>query len=117
MKRSVVVPLIVVACFAAIAVFAQQAMPRMTSVEPANGKIGDVLTVSGENLHKTNVSKVYITDGKIDWQVEVTDQAATAIKFKIPVKAQPGRFALMLLTSGKDAKLIEQPVKVTIEKQ
>lgn len=115
MKRSVVVPLLVVTCVTALA-FAQQAMPRMTTVEPGNGKVGDILTVAGENLQKEQVAKVYLTDGKDDLQVEVTEQAATALKFKIPVKAKPGRFALMLLTSGKDAKLIEQPVKVTIEK-
>jgi hypothetical protein len=45
----------------------------------------------------------------------VTEQAATAIKFKVPEKVTPGRFALMVLTGGKEPKLIEQPVKVTIE--
>lgn len=116
MKRSVVVPLMAVACLAVIAVFAQQAMPRMTTVEPANGKIGTVLTVNGENLQKEQVSKVYLTDGKNDVQVDVLEQAAKALKFKIPVKMKPGRFAIMLLTAGKDAKLIEQPVKVTVER-
>jgi hypothetical protein len=90
-------------------------MPRMTTAEPANGKVGDVITVSGENLQKAQVAKVYLTDGKADIQVEVTDQADTAIKFKIPAKATAGRFALMLLTTGKEPKLIEQPVKVTVE--
>jgi hypothetical protein len=60
------------------------------------------------------VDKVYLTDGKNDFQVEVTEQTATAIKFKIPAKAA-GRLALMVLTTGKDAKLIEQPVKVEIQ--
>ncbi len=47
--------------------------------------------------------------------VEIMDQAATAIKFKIPTKVSTGRFALMLLTTGKEPKLIEQPVKLTVE--
>ena len=47
--------------------------------------------------------------------MEVTEQTATAIKFKIPAKAAAGRLALMILTTGKDAKYIEQPVKVTID--
>ena len=112
MKASLVVPLLIAACFAA---YGQQTMPRMTTVEPGNGKAGDVITVSGENLQKTSVAKVYLTDGTADVQVDVTDQAETAIKFKIPVKAKAGRFALMLLTTGKDAKLIEQPVKLTVD--
>ncbi len=112
MKLSFLAPLLVAACLAA---YGQQPMPRMTTVEPGNGKIGDVITVAGENLQKDQVTKVYLTDGTNDIQVEVTEQAATALKFKIPAKAKEGRFALMLLTAGKDGKLIEQPVKLTVE--
>lgn len=95
--------------------YAQQAMPRMTSVDPLNGKKGDVIAIVGENLHKDAVAKVYLTDGKNDILVEVTEQTATSIKFKIPMKVSAGRLTLMVLTTGKDAKLIEQPVKVTID--
>ena len=111
MKLSFVVSLLVAASFAA---YAQQVMPRMVSVDPPNGKKGDVITVTGENLQKELVSKVYLTDGKTDLIVEVTEQTDTSIKFKIPVKAA-GRLALMILTTGKDAKYIEQPVKLTID--
>ena len=112
MKLSFAVAVFVAASFAA---YAQQAMPRMTSTDPQNGKAGDLITVAGENLQKDVVSKVYLTDGKNDVPVEVTTQTNTEIKFKIPVKTPAGRLSLMVLTSGKDAKLIEQPVKVTIE--
>jgi hypothetical protein len=97
-----------------LAGFAQSAMPRMSSVDPANGKAGDVIAVTGENLQKAIVAKVYLTDGKTDLVVEVVEQTETAIKFKIPAKAT-GRMALMVLTTGKDAQLIEQPVKVSID--
>ncbi|MFB3828070.1 MAG: IPT/TIG domain-containing protein [Bryobacteraceae bacterium] len=112
MRLSFVVTLILAACFA---VYGQQAMPRMTTVEPGNGKAGDILTVAGENLQKEQVAKLFLTDGKVDVQVEITEQAAAAIKFRVPAKAKAGRFALMLLTTGKEPKLIEQPVKVTVE--
>ncbi len=92
-----------------------QGVPRMTTVDPVSGKPGDVITVNGENLQKDLVVKVYLTDGKNDFVVEVLEQTPTAIKFKIPVKTMPGRLALMVLTSGKDPRLIEQPVKVLIE--
>jgi len=95
--------------------FAQQTMPRMTTVEPPNGKAGDVLTVAGENLDKPGVAKLYLTDGKNDLPVEMTEQTAASIKFKIPAAAKTGRFSLMILTGGKDPKYIEQPVKVTVE--
>jgi len=111
MKLSFVVPLLMAAM---LAVYAQQAMPRMSTVEPGSGKTGDVITVAGENLQKETVAKVYLTDGKNDTEVQIVEQSATALKFKIPAKVT-GRLALMLLTSGKDAKLMEQPVKVQIE--
>ncbi len=111
MKLSLTVLLLAAASFVG---WGQSAMPRMVSAEPQNGKAGDVVVVTGENLDKLNVAKVYLTDGAKDTLVEVTEQNGTTIKFKIPAKAT-GRLALMVLTSGKDAKLIEQPVKITIE--
>ncbi|HXB75430.1 MAG TPA: IPT/TIG domain-containing protein [Candidatus Acidoferrales bacterium] len=115
MKLSFVVPLLIAASVIAASSPAYgQAMPRMSTVEPASGKKGDVVAVTGENLDKDNVAKVYLTDGKNDTPVEVTEQTATTIKFKIPT-AKAGRLALMILTTGKEPKYIEQPVKVTIE--
>lgn len=40
-----------------------------------------------------------------------------ADKFKIPVKGAPGRLTVMVLTTGKEPTLIEQPVKVEVEEQ
>ena len=112
MKLSFAISLLLAASFAAIA---QAPMPRMASVEPMNGKAGDVLVVSGENLAKDSVAKLYLTDGTNDTQVDITEQNATTLKFKIPAKVKAGRLALMVLTGGKEPKLIEQPVKVTID--
>ena len=114
MKLSFIAPLLIAASFVALA---QPAMPRMTSVDPLNGKKGDVIVVTGENLAKEAVAKVFQTDGKNDVAVVVTEQTATSIKFKIPEKVDAGRLTLMVLTTGKDAKYIEQPVKVTIDEQ
>jgi len=113
MKLSFIAALLLAASWAC---YAQEGMPRMTSVEPMSGKPGDIIAVAGENLQKEQVAKVFLTDGKNDTPVEVTEQTATTVKFKIPDKvATGGRLALMILTGGKDAKYIEQPVKVMIE--
>lgn len=116
MRLSFVVPLFLAAGLTA---FAQQVLPKMTTVEPASGKAGDEITVTGENLEKKQVAKVYLTDGAADGKndvlVDLTEQTPTTLKFKIPAKATAGRFALMLLTTGKEPKLIEQPVKLTVE--
>lgn len=111
MKLSFVLALLLAACVSA---FAQQAMPRMTAVDPQNGKAGDEIVVTGENLHKDVVAKVYLTDGKNDIEVPISSQTEKEIKFKIPAKAA-GRLSLMVLTTGKEAKLIEQPVKLQID--
>ena len=110
MRLSLIVTLLVTGILAL-----GQAMPRMTTCEPGSGKVADVLTVSGENLGKAAVDKLFLTDGKTDIPVEIVDQADAAIKFKVPEKAGGARWSLMLLTTGKEPKLIEQPVKVTVE--
>lgn len=94
---------------------AQAAFPRLTAVNPDVGKVGDTLTVEGENLAAPGVTGLFLTDGKTDFKTVIVDQNATAIKFKLPGDAKPGRFSLMILTGGSDPKLIEQPVKVTVE--
>lgn len=93
----------------------QAGMPLMSSVEPPFGKVGDVLSIQGANLGQDNVAALYLTDGNTDLKVPMTEQTSTSIRFRIPPEAKPGRFALMVLTKGKDPKLIEQPVKITVE--
>jgi hypothetical protein len=94
---------------------AQGAMPRMTTVSPASGKPGDVVTVAGENLDKDNVTAILLTDGSADVPVEIVGQNSTEVKFKIPASAKPGRFALVTRrTSQQEPREIEQPVKVTV---
>jgi hypothetical protein len=111
MKLSFVTALLLAASFA---VYAES--PRITAVDPSNGKVGDVISITGENLQKEMVAKVYLTDGTNDTPVDVvTEQTATSIKFKIPAKAKPGRLALMFLTAGKAGQLMEQPFKITVD--
>ncbi len=88
-------------------------MPTMSSVEPGSGRAGDILVIRGETLD--NVATLYLTDGNNDIKVAMIEQTATSIKFKIPPGIKPGRLALMVLTKDKEAKLIEEPVKITIE--
>ncbi len=116
--RSSLVALLLILLFATaipLPVHAQADFPRLNSVTPDTGKAGDVLTVEGENLDRRLVKELYLTDGRNDVKTEIVEQSDTAIKFKIPDSAKPGRFALMVLTGGNEPKLIEQPVKVNVE--
>ena len=112
-QRSLISALLTIALSTII--FAQTGSPRVDTVEPDTGKSGAVLVINGENLEKTTVAEVLLTDGKNDLKAEVVEQLAKTIKFKIPAAAKPGRFAIMLLTAGKEPKYLEQPVKVTVE--
>ncbi len=112
MSRGVIILLLALITSASLAA---QAMPQMKTVEPDTAKVGDVLSIVGENLDKANVDKVYLTDGTNDFEVTVTDWDSKAMKVKVPEKVKPGRLALMVLTKGKKPTYIEQPVKVTIE--
>ncbi len=115
MKNSLLIATLLLALAVAAPLRAQGTMPMLTAVEPGSATYGDVLTVTGDNLDQTTVAALYLTDGKNDIKLLITEQAATSIKVQIPAGITTGRFALMILTKGKDAKYIEEPVKVTIE--
>ncbi|MDX2149443.1 MAG: hypothetical protein SFV54_01815 [Bryobacteraceae bacterium] len=94
---------------------AQAGTPKLTAVEPGTGKGGDTFAVTGENLDKSFIAELYLTDGKNDIKVPMVEQTATSIKFTAPKDCKAGRYSLMVLTAGKDPKLIEEPVRLTIE--
>ena len=102
--------------FSAVVTLAQNPppSPKLNTVSPASGKTDVEFTAEGENLTKTYVADLYLTDGTNDIKVSITAQEAASIKFKAPAKVKPGRYALMLLTADR-ARFLEQPVKVTIE--
>ena len=90
----------------------------MTSTDTPNGKKGDVIAFSGENLGSALLEKVYLTDGEHDFQLAVAEQTSVTLKFRIPERVPSGRFAFMALTAGKDAKFIELPrFKITIDQR
>jgi len=97
----------------AVAVFAFQSMPRFTTVDPDTGKKGDTITAKGENVGKSGIGELYLTDGQKDTKVDISNQSDTEVKFTIP-EIKAGRYHLLVLTANK-ASLIEQPVVVTVE--
>ena len=109
------IPLFLLSVAAPPILFAQENLPRFTAVDPTSGKVGTEITVTGENIGKSVVAKVYFTDGQNDIEVAAVDQTDTSLKVTIPAKAKVGiRYRLMILTRGKEPKLIEQPVRVEV---
>ncbi len=89
--------------------------PLMRTVDPDTAKVGDVLTVGGEYLDKARVKEIYLTDGKAEFKLEVVEQTQTSVKVKVPAKVKFGRLRLMILTTGVEPQLLEQPVTVEIQ--
>ena len=97
---------------------APQIAPQMTDISQKAAKPGDLVTVSGVGLNAKNIDEIYLTDHKFDLRVKVLDQKDTAVQFRVPPFAKPGRMQLLFLTKspqGEDPKLLEQPVYLLIE--
>jgi len=97
-----------------LAMLGQSKTPRLASVTPESGKAATEFATAGENLDKTAVKEIYLTNGKDDIKLEIVAQKADSIQFKVPGSTKPARYTLMILTAdGK--QFMEQPVKLTIE--
>lgn len=91
--------------------------PVIKSVQPEQGKIGDVLRASGMFLDKSRAIELYFTSGTTDSKVDILEQSVSTIKFKIPAGVKPGRFHLTVRTPDDPPILLEQPVNVTVVSQ
>jgi hypothetical protein len=88
---------------------------RVVSVDPVTAKAGDVVSVTGEGIDSASIDALYLTNGTEDIKVQILEQNEKLIKFKVPTGVKPGRWALMVRTKGPDPRLLEQPVKITVE--
>ncbi len=88
--------------------------PVLRTVDPDSIKAGDVATVSGENLDKSRVAELFLTNGTVDVKVQIVEQTSAAIKFRLPAKVVPGRYNMMVLLVGDPERLIEEPARVTV---
>ncbi len=89
--------------------------PLMRSVSPDSVKVGEILTATGEYLDKARVKEIYLTDGKAEFKTEIVEQSQTEVKVKVPATVKAGRWRLMVLTTGVEPQLLEQPVTVEIQ--
>jgi IPT/TIG domain len=88
-----------------------QGSPRVSGVEPASGKVNDSVTVAGENLGKSNVSAVFLSDDKTDYKATVVEQADGKIVIKVP-QVKAGNYKVSLQVG---INIYIQPVRFTVE--
>jgi hypothetical protein len=88
-----------------------QDSPRVAAVDPASGKPNDIVTVSGENLGKAQVSAVFLSDDKDDHKAVVVSQAADKIMIKIP-DVKPRDYNVSIQSGNA---ILIQPVHFTVQ--
>jgi hypothetical protein len=88
-----------------------QNAPQVTGVDPESGKVNDTLTVSGNNLGKTSVSSVYLSDDKNDYKATIVEQSDDKITVKVP-QVKPGGYNISVQVGDK---LFIKPVKFKVE--
>ena len=100
-----------------VAVDPSQPMPTplMRVVDPGTAKIGDVVTVTGDNLNKELVAEVYLTAGESSYKVELISQSAKEIKFRVPADVKAGPYRISVLLTSVEPTMIEEPVRIVIE--
>ncbi|MCW5964869.1 MAG: hypothetical protein KIT83_12595 [Bryobacterales bacterium] len=116
MKRSLGLLLLLVLALP-LMLLAASGVPMMRALDKEEAKRGDVVMISGDNLGKANVAELYLTNGKDDFKVEITEQTTATLKFKVGKEIRFGRYSLMILTGGETPMFIEQPVKLNIVEQ
>jgi hypothetical protein len=92
--------------------FAGQGAIHVTEVMPPEVAVGDIVRAYGENLNVERVVEVFLTNGKADFKVEVLDQTAMMIRFRVPADAPSGKLRVVVLSN--EGFLLEQPVFVRV---
>ncbi len=84
---------------------------RVTSVDPATGKVNDTVAIAGENLGKVHVAAVFLSNDKDDFKASVVSQAADKIVIKVP-EVKPGGYNVSIQTGSS---IYIQPVRFTVQ--
>lgn len=92
-----------------------EGVPVLSTVNPDAAKAGALVTARGEFLDKSHLAELFLSTDKTDVKVEIVEQAATLVKFKIPADAAPGRYGLTVLMAGREPTLLEQPVSLAVK--
>lgn len=92
-----------------------QPTPVMRTVSPETVKAGEIATVSGDYLDKSRVADLFLSNAQGDIKVQILEQSAATIKFRVPAKVTAGRYSLTVLLVDVEPKLIDEPAHLTVE--
>ncbi|HEY6340295.1 MAG TPA: hypothetical protein VIY49_02290 [Bryobacteraceae bacterium] len=88
-------------------------LTMLQGVIPTEARPGDVVTVTGFGLDNNHLKEIYLTNGELDYRVEILEQNNVAVRLRVPVNipAGPMRFAIVIATRPE---LLEQPLFLKI---
>src|SRR5258708_10756845 len=109
MRLRLMLALLITAVLAAVAW--GQTSPRVTGVEPATAKIGATVTVNGENLGKSNVAAVFVSNSSDDFPATVVEQTDAKIVIKIP-KVKAGDYNVSIQVKND---ILIQPIRLAVQ--
>jgi hypothetical protein len=87
-----------------------QNSPQVNTVDPAEGKVNDTVTLTGSSLDKATVSAVYLSDDKNDYKAAISEQSGEKIVIKIP-QVKSGSYNITVQVGDK---LFIKPVKFKV---
>lgn len=88
-----------------------QGSPKVTAIEPAAAKVNDDAIVSGENLDKSSVAAVLLSDDQADYKATLVNQAADKITIKIP-QVKPGDYNVSIQVGNN---ILIQPLRFKVQ--
>jgi hypothetical protein len=85
---------------------------RVMEVRPAELFAGEFATAYGFNLEAERVKELWLIDGKATFRVEILEQGAHTILFRLPTWIPAGRWQIAVFTDNE--MLIEQGVYLRV---
>jgi len=84
----------------------------VTEVRPAQAFAGEFATAYGFNLEAARVKEFWLVDGNATFRVEIVEQTAHSILFRVPSWIPAGRWQVAVVADNE--MLIEQGVYLTV---
>ena len=88
-----------------------QDVPHITGIDPTSGKVGDQITVTGENLGKNRVVAVFLSDAKTDYKAAVVEQSPEKIVMKVP-QVSAGDYNVSIQVGNQ---ILIEPYRFTVQ--
>ena len=85
----------------------------LQGVIPTEARPGDIVTVTGVALDDGHVKEIYLTNGEIDYRVEIIEQNNLAVRLRVPAKIPTGQMRFAIVVASRP-ELLEQPVFLKI---